>query len=425
MNLKQAILLAVLASISSTASATTITAAEYFFNSDPGHGNGTAVNVPAPGNSVNFQVSVPPSTLAALPDGTHRLNVRVRNNSGRWSQAPTRLLYKSAASASTTAPDIVAAEYFLNEDPGQGNGISIPVTSSSPAIDITVTIPAATIAALPDGTHTLITRVQDASGKWSNAVTRLFYKSPPPPPGTPLASRIEYQWFFNGSPASAVFDLTPPNPANPINFQELAPLSGLLEGETYQLVFTPYDENDKRGISVTHQVLIQTTDSNGDGIPDQWKLTYGFGIMDDIAGIDSDGDGLTNLEEFLAGTNPREMDTSGDGISDGLAIQLAALGFDPLVNNPDLVAALGIYTEEGGLFTAEQLQALALGAPVLSRDSSTGEFTLRIRLEKSTDLETFTAFDFESPGTTINTDGEIEFTFTSSDNAAFFRIEGK
>jgi hypothetical protein len=48
-------------------------------------------------------------------------------------------------------------------------------------------------------------------------------------------------------------------------------------------------------------------DNNGDGIPDDWQEMY-FGS--DPAGwtlpsIDSDGDGMSDREEFLAGTNPR------------------------------------------------------------------------------------------------------------------------
>lgn len=42
-----------------------------------------------------------------------------------------------------------------------------------------------------------------------------------------------------------------------------------------------------------------------DGIPDWWKLQYGFGIFDPyVADDDPDGDGFSNLEEYIDGTNP-------------------------------------------------------------------------------------------------------------------------
>jgi hypothetical protein len=43
--------------------------------------------------------------------------------------------------------------------------------------------------------------------------------------------------------------------------------------------------------------------------------------------VDSDGDGLTDEQEMLLGTDPFNADTDGDGFPDGLEV---ALGSDPL-----------------------------------------------------------------------------------------------
>jgi type VI secretion system secreted protein Hcp len=46
-------------------------------------------------------------------------------------------------------------------------------------------------------------------------------------------------------------------------------------------------------------------DSDGDGMPDSWEATYGLSGSSNDADGDLDGDGLTNLQEFQLGTNPK------------------------------------------------------------------------------------------------------------------------
>jgi hypothetical protein len=68
------------------------------------------------------------------------------------------------------------------------------------------------------------------------------------------------------------------------------------------------------GSTTTTPVVV--TDADNDGLDDAWETRY-FGDISATPGADDDGDGLTNLEEFLKSTNPTSRDSDGDGISDG------------------------------------------------------------------------------------------------------------
>ena len=68
--------------------------------------------------------------------------------------------------------------------------------------------------------------------------------------------------------------------------------------------------------SETITVTVSEVDDDADGISDLWELQYFSSIADCVPGDDPDADGLTNLEEYGAGTHPLNADTDGDGYSD-------------------------------------------------------------------------------------------------------------
>lgn len=115
-------------------------------------------------------------------------------------------------------------------------------------------------------------------------------------------------------------------------------------------------------------------------------------------------------------------DTDGDGLNDGSELQMAALGFDWHASQPGMVNTLFGNANQAGLYTQTQIRTLNAGAPLLEKDPVTGMFKLTLGLEKSTDLGGFAAFPMTAPQCVITADGRLEFTFSSADSTAFFRI---
>lgn len=75
--------------------------------------------------------------------------------------------------------------------------------------------------------------------------------------------------------------------------------------------------NNDGGTGIATITVILGGSSHG-GIPDSWAIAHGLNPADPLMPFeDKDRDGLTNLQEFQAGTDPNNPDTDGDGLSDG------------------------------------------------------------------------------------------------------------
>ena len=53
---------------------------------------------------------------------------------------------------------------------------------------------------------------------------------------------------------------------------------------------------------------VADVDSDSDGIPDSWEITYGLDETTSSADLDSDGDGFSDFAEYVSGTSPIDRD---------------------------------------------------------------------------------------------------------------------
>ena len=57
------------------------------------------------------------------------------------------------------------------------------------------------------------------------------------------------------------------------------------------------------------EVEVEAPDLDGDGLPDHWEDQFGFNNQDSgDADLDTDSDGVSNIGEYITGTNPRRSD---------------------------------------------------------------------------------------------------------------------
>jgi Zn-dependent metalloprotease len=205
----------------------------------------------------------------------------------------------------------------------------------------------------------------DYGGAYGVVFRRGTY-SPPVPNISVSATSLAFGTVFTGD--SATKDLTITNNgtgdlrintitltgANAADFEMSGSCSGqLLRASgtcTMSVVFSPNSEGSKtaslsiqsddpdtptKAVSLSGTAQTNLVDTDGDGMPDWWETKYGLDKNVNDAGLDKDGDGYTNLEEYKAGTLPNDPNshpTKGRGGLPWLLLLLSANSSAPTTN---------------------------------------------------------------------------------------------
>ncbi|MFN8286180.1 MAG: T9SS type A sorting domain-containing protein [Chitinophagales bacterium] len=148
-----------------------ITAAEFFWDTDPGYGSATAL-LAFDGN-FNEALEAAFKNNIALPDtGLHLLNIRVKDNRNKWGPLFKKPVFVGDMLNNPRLLSVRAAEYFWDTDPGYGSATALLAFDGNfnealeQALTTNATLPAA-------GLHLFNIRVKGENNNWGP-----LYKKP-------------------------------------------------------------------------------------------------------------------------------------------------------------------------------------------------------------------------------------------------------
>lgn len=132
---------------------------EYFWDTDPGAGNASAIPVGSPNS--NLTVTGVIQASSSLSPGIHNLYIRAKDSNNEWSLFGGTIVLVTPVVIS----NITELEYFWDSDPGPGNGTALTPTSAGLTVNESFSITAPN--SLSQGNHLLIVRSRNAEGTWS------------------------------------------------------------------------------------------------------------------------------------------------------------------------------------------------------------------------------------------------------------------
>ena len=136
--------------ISNIPSGQNIVAARYWFDDDTPQFLGITTTNPSVTESYVINIE-------DLSEGFHSFYIQTQVEDGTWSHYDRQIIY--VKDFNDMPSDIVAAEYFIDEDPGFGNGEPFDFSTNAFTVETDETI--------LEGDHLLCVRVQNTDGEWS------------------------------------------------------------------------------------------------------------------------------------------------------------------------------------------------------------------------------------------------------------------
>jgi hypothetical protein len=183
-----------------SAQVVSLSQAEYFWDTDPGEGNGTAITA-SDGSFTSAFEKIAISGLGAPSVGLHKFCVRVKDNTGAWSPIVTNVI-KVESTTTPTPVSLTQAEYFWDADPGEGSATPLLATDgnfTSAFESVAVT----GLNAPSVGMHKFSIRVKDNQGAWSPVFTNIVNVGSTTTPIPLSLSQAEYFWDADPGEGSA------------------------------------------------------------------------------------------------------------------------------------------------------------------------------------------------------------------------------
>jgi len=173
--------------LSTTVSSQTLVQGEYFYDTDHGVGNGTAISFTS-SDSVDIVIPSIPTT-GQIP-GYHHLYIRTKSSTGKWGMYVGKEIFIQPAT-SIISNQVVSGEYFYDTDHGVGTGTAFSF-STLDSVDVTANFPTTTLS---PGYHHLFIRTVNSFGQWSMYAGREIFVQP----ATSIVSTqvISGEYFFD------------------------------------------------------------------------------------------------------------------------------------------------------------------------------------------------------------------------------------